>query len=380
MVQVFNPFQKDEVNSTSEGVKTSEEGRKKKRGIILMNVGTPDAATPKAVKLFLEHFLMDKYVMGLPWIMRSYLVHKIIIPKRLMRATARYQKLWTPQGSPLNNYLWSLKEKLQLALKDDGPIEVFVALRYGTPSIDKALKEIEEKGIEELFVLPMYPQFASSTTLTSIQYLKDRLRSRLKVSSAVSASAKSSGTNGPSSPMTCFIKKFFYNDSRYIKAMADHLRANAYDFKAYDRIIFSYHSLPLSHVKRDEKKTGLNYDTMCQETTRLLAKELGLERSRYLTCYQSSMQPKGWLGPTMDGVLKRLLLRGQTKILVITPSFVADCLETIVEVADEYRALFLSLGGEKMDVAPCLNDDEVWVNTLRTFSLEPGEVFRTPLD
>ena len=284
---------------------------------------------------------MDPYVIEMPALCRQILVKGIIVPFRASKSAARYQKLWTAEGSPLLVHLNSLQEKLQQHVGND--LTVFAAMSYGTPKLTKVLKSIEAAQLDELTVVPLYPHYTTSTTLSAMASIKE-LTAHWKKTSIKYISS-------------------FYQDAGFIDAVCE--RVSAYKISAYDHVLFSYHSLPLKQVKAscENPDNSRCYDKACEATTELIASQLGLGKDTFSTAFQSRFS-KRWLAPYTNEVLEELAQQGKKKVLVITPSFVADCLETTVEIGQEYHDFFIAKGGEKMDLVPCPNASEVWVKAL----------------
>ncbi len=326
-----------------------------KKALLLVNVGTPDSPDKKAVKAFLNPFLNDKYVIDIPWLARKLLVNGIIIPFRVKNSTKLYKRLWTENGSPLLHYQNSLASKLNKLL--DEKYDVYSAMRYGNPSIKKALTEIKNKEYSQVVVLPMYPQYATSTTETTIAFVQ-KVAGKLKLETPFH-----------------FVDQF-YDHHAFIEAFANNILKHHPD--QYDHIVFSYHGLPIRQVNKIhpqfdgtqcscEKKLpdyGKQcYKATCYETTRLLAKQCGIESAKYSVAFQSRLS-KNWLTPFTDKELDRLLSEGKKKLLVVAPAFVADCLETVVEISYEYREDFIKNGGEKLTLVESLNDNDSWAHAI----------------
>lgn len=325
------------------------------KALILVNIGTPDKPEKKAVKRYLSEFLNDKWVIDIPWLLRKILVNLIIIPFRVNKSTQLYKSLWTSKGSPLLIYQNSLAEKLKAELGEE--FDVYSAMRYGIPSIAKVLADVVGKNYQELIVLPMYPQYATSTTLSTLLKVEDELNKL------------------DDYPSVKFIDQF-YNHPSFINAFVSKIKAC--DIKKYDHIVFSYHGLPDRQVNKMHPNIestncschiampehGINcYKATCYETSRLLAKGLGIENSFYSVAFQSRLS-KNWLTPFTDEKLKELLKIGKRSILVVAPAFVTDCLETIIEIGFEYKEMFLEEGGVKLEMVESLNDSEVWVKAI----------------
>lgn len=326
-----------------------------KTAVLLLNVGTPDAPEVKAVRRYLSEFLNDPRVIGGPWLFRKILVNLIIVPFRAQKSTRLYQKLWTDEGSPLVVHGKRLEAKVQQRLGD--LYLVRLAMNYGRPAVREVLKEVIASGAERIIAFPLYPQYASSTTGSSVARVMRLLSEELHM------------------PAFSSVLQYF-DDPGYIHAMKD--RLSAYDMQAYDHILFSFHGLPLSQVHaahggrscddfgcitESTYKNRFCYQAACYATARNLIHTMGIDEGRTTVCFQSRLT-RNWLQPFTDQTLRELATRGCKKVLVICPSFTADCLETTVEIGHEYRTLFISLGGTKLDLAESLNDSNEWVEAI----------------
>jgi ferrochelatase len=325
------------------------------KAFLIVNTGTPDKPRKKEVGRFLYEFLNDRRVIDLPWVLQKLLVNLVIIPFRLSKSTRLYQRLWTGNGSPLLIYLLSLTNKLQHKLK--GKYQVYSAMRYGTPSLSVILDKIKKKNVSEIVVFPLYPQYASSTTGSVIEGVLNEIKKWLVI------------------PAVRIIDQF-YNHPSFIRAFTDQIASC--NPSRYDHIIFSYHGLPDSHLNKVHPSVPVSvcacekgmpehgmhcYKATCYETTRLLARSLNLPEEKYSVGFQSRLS-KNWLCPFTDEIIIKLAAKGTKKILVAAPSFVADCLETIVEIEGEYREIFMEKGGEELKLAASLNDSDPWVNSI----------------
>lgn len=328
----------------------------KRIALLLINLGTPDAPTVKSVRRYLRQFLSDKYVITVPWLFRKLLVNLFIIPFRVKNSTKLYQQLWTPEGSPLTVYMTNLKQKLQKKL--DSQTVVFSAMRYQNPSTESALEQIKAQGFEKIVVLPLYPQFASSTTTSTIEEVNRVLKKWDKA------------------PELHFINQF-HDHPGYISAYTKQIQS--YNPDNYDFILFSYHGLPNSHIEEIHPKINIEdcnceeesaehcricYRAACYNTTRLLAGRLNLSKDRYTTSFQSRLS-KNWLKPFSDQTLIDLAEKGHKRILVVAPAFVADCLETIIEIGVEYKELFIAHGGQELTLVESLNANDTWVDGVK---------------
>lgn len=328
----------------------------KKTAVLLINVGSPEKAEKRFVKKFLKEFLNDKEVIDIPWILRKILVNLVIVPFRSEKSTALYKRLWTKNGSPLIFFSRRVKEKLNAII--EGDTEVFYAMRYGNPSISKALESIKQGEFDKVIVFPLYPQYSTSTTKTAIDVVVNRINS------------------WDVKPEIKTIKQF-YNHSKYINALS--AKIQEHDLSKYDHIIFSYHGLPIRHINKIHPKIHENacgcdsmmpihgefcYKACCYETTRIIAKKLNLKQGFYSSSFQSHLSNK-WTKPFTSDVIVDIAKKGLKRILVVAPSFVSDCLETSVEIAYDYNFLFRTHGGEKLQLVESLNDSDIWISSLK---------------
>ena len=331
--------------------------KQEKTAVLLMNVGSPDEPTVSSVRKYLTQFLNDKRVIDLPWLLRKFLVNAIIIPFRVKKSTGLYQHLWTEKGSPLIFYTEELKEKLQTQLGNS--YEIFVGMRYGNPGYKKALSEIKKKNFKKLALVPLFPQHAMSTTETALVAAEKEIK-KLNIHAEI------------------FKTEQFYNHPKFIDAFALQDQAKKYDLSKFNYIIFSYHGLPNRQVEKChpgisvEKCSCTNmlpeyghycYRATAYETSRLIAAKLRLNPSEYTVSFQSRLS-KNWLTPFTDNILSTKLNEGKKNILVLAPSFVTDCLETILEIGVEYGEEFIKNGGEKLQLVESLNAEKQWVETL----------------
>ncbi len=326
-----------------------------KKALILVNTGTPDSPEVKDVRKFLSAFLNDRRVIDLPWLVRKMLVNFIIVPFRSNRSAGLYRRLWTKEGSPLLVSLENLVAGLQ-KITGNG-CDVYGAMRYGNPSLKETLMKIKEENYDEIIVLPLYPHYASSTTGSVHALIMKEIQAWNYF------------------PSLKLISKFHSNDL-FIEAFCENIRK--YDPAAFDHVLFSYHGLPVSHINKIhpditfEKCDCLErmtvhgnycYRAGCFETTRLIAEKLDLPAESFSSSFQSRLN-KNWLTPFTDRVLKKLASEHKKRVLVVAPSFVSDCLETIIEIQDEYENLFQQSGGEELVMVKSLNESEAWLNAI----------------
>lgn len=328
--------------------------------VILLNVGTPDSPSVKDVRRYLFEFLNDPRVIDLPWLLRKILVNLIIVPFRAAKSAKLYELLWTDKGSPLSFHSNSVKDKLQEQLGEK--FTVFVAMRYANPNIRDVMEQIRKAGFSKLIVVPMFPHYASSSTGTA----KEAVMKHLK--------------NWNMIPEVRFVGQF-YNHPQFIEAFADRIRA--YHPEKYDHVLFSYHGLPIRHMDRihpeiqcagctcDKQFPAFGefcYRATTYETTRLLTAKLGLTEGKFTQSFQSRLSDK-WLKPYTDKLLEIKAQEGVKNLLIVAPAFVADCLETTVELGIDCKNQFIQAGGENLDYVESLNDKPEWIKALKSMIL-----------
>ncbi len=329
--------------------------------ILLINLGSPENASRKAVGSFLFQMLNDKFVIDLPFVLRKLLVNLIIIPFRINASSNRYKEYFgDKKSSPLLETSFSIAKKLNNTLPEN--YQAFIGMRYGKPSLKKALSEIEKKQFDKIILFPQYPQYAEATTRSSIEKVEE-IVSKFK-----------------NKPDLQIIKQF-YNNPLFITCFANKIKQ--FNLKEYDHLIFSYHSLPLRQINKihpdiisencnctqEKPKHGeYCYKSACYETSRLLAEQLHLQNKDYTVSFQSQMG-KDWLQPFTDNVLIKKAKDGCKRILIVSPSFVTDCLETTMDLQIEYNVLFKQHGGEHLQLVESLNDDNSWVEALMKITM-----------
>lgn len=320
--------------------------------VITVNTGTPDSPSPHDVRRYLRSFLGDKKVIDIPWLLRKILVNMIIAPFRGPKSAKLYSTIWTDKGSPLLVNSQNFNNALQCELGDG--YKVIMAMRYGKPSIDSAIKTAVGEKINKLIIMPVFPQYADSTTGSIVaEAEKEIKKNHLKAETRII---------GP-----------FFHDTGFIKAFSEKIWK--YHPEEYDHIVFSFHGLPVSQTEKmhqgktcDElhcmeeysDKNSKCYYASCYETARLLASACGISEDHYTVSFQSRLGMK-WLKPYTDMVLKEKALKGAKKVLLTSPSFVSDCLETIYELGIEYKKQFTENGGDQLTLVASLNDDSAWV-------------------
>lgn len=337
---------------------------KLKTAVLIINLGTPDSPSVKEVRKYLFEFLNDPRVIDIPALARFILVNLIIVPFRAPKSAKIYEELWVnnglpdgKRGSPILYYGKSVQEKLQKSLGND--YDVYFAMRYKNPSIDDVLADVYKKNYEKIIVIPLFPQYASATTGSVIDKVMKIISQWWVI------------------PEVKFIGQFYDNDG-YINTMVE--QAKKHKLYEYDHVLFSYHGLPVRQVDKVYKdntlcevhncETEINetnkycYKATCYATTRLIAKKLGLPDEKYTVCFQSRLDKK-WLEPFADKVIIEQAKKGAKRLLVFSPAFVADCLETLIEIGVEYQKLFEEHGGEKVQLVESLNDHPMWIETLK---------------
>ena len=328
-----------------------------KKGVLLVNLGTPDAPTRGAVYRYLKEFLLDPRVIDYPWLPRNLLVRGIIAPFRSGSSAKLYKELWTENGSPLKYYGEIVAAGVQKSLGDH--FEVELAMRYQSPSIQSAIEKLLDKQVGEIIVFPMFPQYASATTGS----IHDEVMRILRKEQTI--------------PNVRFINSYYDYDP-IIQIFADNARK--FDLNDYDHILFSYHGLPQRQLRRADTcghclkatncchtisiKNQFCYSAQCHATTTAIVSKLGLASDQYTTCFQSRLGPEAWAQPYTSKIIEEQAEKGAKRLLVFSPAFVADCLETIVEIGTEYQEEFEELGGEKVDLVPSLNDDPRWIQAI----------------
>lgn len=328
-----------------------------KKGILLVNLGSPDSPTSKDVKKYLGEFLMDERVIDIPLIARTALVKGIILKTRPKQSAAAYKKIWWEEGSPLI----VLSERLQKKLQKQTTMPVALAMRYGSMTIKKGLQELVNQGVDEVLLFPLYPQFAMATTET-ITVLAEELRQEffpnLKIESVPA----------------------FYNKPDYISVLSESIKKHL-EGKDFEHLLFSYHGVPERHIRKSDvtkshckidgsccatpsKAHEFCYRHQCLEVTRLVAEKLKFKEGSYSTSFQSRLGFDPWLQPYTDRTIERLGKQGVKTMAIVTPAFVSDCLETLEEIAMEGQEIFHEMGGNDFTTVPCLNDDDAWVTLL----------------
>lgn len=304
-------------------------------GVLVVNLGTPDAPTPSAVRRYLREFLSDPRVVSIPKAIWWFILNFIVLPIRGKRSAHAYQSIWTEQGSPLMVLSSSLTAKIANALQQTLPnSQVRLAMRYGQPAIATEIDALLAMGINKLVVLPLYPQYSGTTTASVFDAVSRHLQTKNYI------------------PELRFINHY-HDDPEYIdvlaRSIADGWNTNDPDTK----LLLSYHGIP-----KDYWLAGDPYPCHCYKTSRLLAESLGVDSDRILTTFQSRFGKQEWVKPYTDATLEQLPKQGVTKLAVACPAFAVDCLETLEEIKMENQQLFLASGGKAFDYIDCLNDSD----------------------
>ncbi len=313
-------------------------------GVLLVNLGTPDSPTYFAVQRYLRRFLSDRRVIDTARLIWLPLLYGVVLPFRPLRTARNYRKIWMTEGSPLAVYSRRLAAKinsiLPAAFKDQ--VRVELAMTYGNPGIERVMQSFAETGVDKLLVLPLYPQYCSSTTGSVVDGTNRAL------------------THWRSLPEMRFIKDY-HDDDGYVLALSRKIQQHWDASGGRSHLLLSYHGIPASYVAK-----GDPYQRQTEKTTRLVVSRLGLKDTEWSHCYQSRFGRVTWLQPYTLDKIKELADRGIRELSVASPSFAVDCLETLEEVAIEYRERFLEWGGERLTLVAGLNDDEDHAEALMT--------------
>jgi ferrochelatase len=328
-----------------------------KKGIVLINLGSPDSIKIEDLRKYLDQFLMDERVIDKPWLLRALLVKGIIVPFRAPKSAEAYKKIWVDEGSPLIVFTKQLQKALQVRI--DEPVEI--AMRYGKPTPEDAYSALLKRDpeIKEVIILPLYPHYAMSSYETAVEYMK-KIYNQKKY------------------PFTLSFVPPFYKDEKYLHALAKNIKP--YLEKKYDHILFSYHGVPGRHIRKSDI-TGCHclqsanccetpssahqfcYRHQVRTTTRLVTEKLGIPTDKYSISFQSRLG-KGWLTPFTDFRLAEMPKEGIKNLLILCPAFVSDCLETLEEIAMRGKEIFMLAGGESFTMIPCLNTNPLWVDAV----------------
>lgn len=329
-----------------------------KSAVLLLNLGSPDSTSVPDVKRYLQEFLGDERVIDKPAnpLLRKLLVNGIIIPARVKKSAHAYESIWTPEGSPLITTSKQAQAKLQARV----PLPVELAMNYGKPSIPDVLRRLVDQGVDRLLLFPQYPHYAMSsweTVVVKVQREAAKIAPDLKIESI----------------------QPYYGDADYIDALV--ASAQPYLAQSYDHFLFSYHGIPVRHLtKADSSHAHCQvvadccntcspvhatcYKAQVTRTSHLFAQKAGLDPAKWSISFQSRIAGEPWISPYTDHVLEELPKQGKKRLLIITPAFVTDCLETLEEIRVEGASEFKAAGGEEFTAIPCLNDQPVWIDFL----------------
>lgn len=313
-----------------------------KIGVLVTNLGTPDAPEKRALRRYLKEFLSDPRVVEVPRLLWFMILHGVILNLRPARSAKAYRAVWTDAGSPLLWHTQAQAQALQQALAERHGQDVLVefAMRYGSHPISAQMQSLFDRGVQRLIVLPLYPQYSGPTTGSTFDAVAADFRQRRWL------------------PELRFVAQY-HDHPEYIRALADSVRAHWQSQGRSDRLIMSYHGEPERYLHN-----GDPYHCQCYKTSRLLAEALELREDEYLTCFQSRFGREPWLQPYTDETLKSLPAQGVKSVQVVCPGFSADCLETIEEIGIENRDYFMEAGGERYEYIPCLNSDTGHIQAL----------------
>ncbi|MEM8848221.1 MAG: ferrochelatase [Bacteroidota bacterium] len=324
------------------------------KGVLLVNLGSPDSPTPKDVKPYLDEFLMDERVIDVPKLLRNLLVRGIILQTRPKKSAEAYSKIWWDEGSPLIVISERFTEKVRQHTK----IPVALGMRYGSMSIKKALQELKDKGVDEVLLVPLYPHYAMSSYETVVVKAMEVQQTFF-------------------SEMHLTTLPAFYKNPDYIQVLSESIAEGLKDFE-YDHVLFSYHGIPERHIRKSDptkfhckidgsccKVNSVAHHTcyrhQCYDTTESVKNYLNLPEDKVSSSFQSRLAGDPWLKPYTDFEFERLAKEGKKRLAVITPAFVSDCLETLEEIAMEGQEQFEEAGGEHYIHIPCLNDSDAWL-------------------
>jgi ferrochelatase len=340
--------------------KKQNQGPSKKTGLLLLNLGTPDSPEPEAVGRYLRQFLMDARVVDIPWLLRWFFVNVLIVPKRKHASSELYKTIWTDRGSPLLVHLRDLAKKVETRLS--GEFEVAIGMRYGNPSIRSGLETLAAKGVDEILVFALYPQYAESSSLSS-QEECERVADELNLKAKIK------------------FHPAFYDHLLFIRPYSEVIREHWIKEKP-EHLLMSFHGLPERHMVHTDRSGGKHcfvkpdccaeiveanrdcYRAQCYATARSLAVASALAPSEYSVSFQSRLGRAEWIKPYTEPMLRKLAEQGIKRLVVACPAFVADCLETLEEITVRGNEVFLAHGGEKLTLIPCLNSRDTWADSV----------------
>ncbi len=334
-----------------------------KKGILLVNLGSPKSTSVEDVREYLDEFLMDEKVIDYRWFFRALLVRGIILKTRPQKSAEAYKTVWTDEGSPLIVITKKIQKKLQKLVS----VPVEIGMRYAEPSIQSGIQKLIDQGVTDIVLFPLYPQYAMSTTETVVDKAEE-VRKRFFPEVNIK-----------------YVPPF-YNKDLYIDCLAESIREKLPE--QFDALQFSYHGVPERHIyKTDKSKTcrldnetcnhstnelhnQLCYRHQCYKTTELVAEKLGLPKEKVLVTFQSRLGKDKWIEPYTDETLEQLPQRGVKNLAIVCPAFVSDCLETLEEIAEEGKEEFLHASGEQFHYLPCLNDEDRWIQVVKALCEE----------
>lgn len=328
-----------------------------KIGILLINLGTPDDPSTGSVRRYLRQFLLDGRVIDINPILRNILVRGIIAPFRARSSGKLYRELWTEDGSPLKHFGYKVKVMLQNRLGSDYLVEL--GMRYQNPSIESAAEALRQAKVDKIVIFPMFPHYASASSGSAIEEAMKVITGWLTIPEIACISS-------------------YHDNPKLIQVFADNARK--YNLEDYDHFLFSFHGIPQRQLTKSDisnhclqsadccqtigESNKMCYSAQCYDSAFKIAANLGLERDQYSIGFQSRLGKDPWTEPFTPDVLKELNDKGIKKLLVFSPSFVSDCLETTIEIADEYHEEFLEMGGEQLDLVESLNENPLWVEAI----------------
>ena len=336
-----------------------------KHGVLLVNLGSPDSPSVHDVRRYLREFLMDGRVLDAPWPIRFGVVHFCILPFRPQKSAEAYRSIWLQKGSPLV----VTSQRVQAELQRRVAVPVELAMRYQNPSIKDALARLVDQGVDELFVIPLFPHYAMSSYETAVEAVKQEL-----------------ARQAPRATLS--VKEPYYNDPDYIEALV--ASASDYLTRDFDHLLFSFHGLPERHLRKSDpagchclrtpdccfvpsSAHATCYRAQCFQTVKAFVEIARVAEGKYSIAFQSRLGRDPWLAPYTDKEIVRLAESGVKKLLVICPAFVSDCLETLEEIGIRGRELFLQAGGSELTLIPCLNEHPLWLNALEKWITNRGE-------
>lgn len=325
-----------------------DHGTPGRTGVLLINLGTPDAPTRKALRRYLKQFLSDRYVIEIPKALWQPVLRGVILNTRPQKSAQKYAQVWLPEGSPLRVHTQRQSEMLRGYLGERTKVSLVVdfAMRYGSPSIDEKLDQLKKQHCERILVVPLFPQYSAATTGSAFARVYEwtpRARNQ---------------------PALRFVKHY-HDHPKYVAALAQSVRDYWMKTGRSAHLVMSFHGMPKRTLER-----GDPYHCQCQKTGRLLADALGIDAKNYTVCFQSRFGRAEWLQPYTSEVLKELGWNKAGRVDVICPGFVSDCLETLEEIAMEGKTLFLQAGGKEFHYIACLNERDDWLRALTEIAME----------